>query len=104
MYYQYYEFPGAHSVRRHYGVRTEKYKLIHFYNMQEWELFDLEKDPNELNSVYGSPAYSKTESMLKEELTRLRKLYKVPEDSRPVKRAPKKPRKGKEKAAEKKAA
>ena len=51
MYYHYYEFPGAHSVRRHYGVRTQRHKLIHFYNLDAWELFDLEKDPNELQSA-----------------------------------------------------
>jgi arylsulfatase A-like enzyme len=104
MYYHYYEFPGAHSVRRHYGVRTDKYKLIHFYNLEQWELFDLEKDPNELSSVYGKPSYSDTEAKLKKELTRLRKLYKVPEDTRPVKRAPKKPKEKKNKAAAKKTA
>lgn len=91
-YYHYYEFPGAHSVRRHYGIRTEKYKLIHFYNVKAWELFDLEKDPNELNSVYADEKYAGTVKSLKEELTKLRTLYKVPEDTRPVKRAPKKPR------------
>ncbi|MCH2026889.1 MAG: DUF4976 domain-containing protein, partial [Verrucomicrobiales bacterium] len=86
------EFPGAHSVRRHYGIRTEKYKLIHFYNVKAWELFDLQKDPNELNSVYADEKYAGTVKSLKEELTKLRTLYKVPEDTRPVKRAPKKPR------------
>jgi len=91
-------------VRRHYGVRTQRHKLIHFYNLDAWELFDLEKDPNELQSVYGDPAYRKTQSSMKKELTRLRQLYKVPEDTRPVKRAPKKPRAKKTKAAEKKAA
>ena len=44
-YYHYYEFPGAHSVAKHYGVRTDRHKLIHFYRTGEWELFDLEKGP-----------------------------------------------------------
>jgi arylsulfatase A-like enzyme len=92
LYYHYYEFPGAHSVRRHYGVRTEKHKLIHFYNMDGWELYDLEKDPNELNSVYGKPKYAALTKELKTELARLRKLYQVPEDTRPVGRQ-KKPKK-----------
>ncbi|MBN38433.1 MAG: sulfatase [Opitutae bacterium] len=86
LYYHYYEFPGAHSVRRHYGVRTETHKLIHFYNLDGWELYDLEKDPNELNSVYGKPEYAALTKELKEELARLRKLYQVPEDTRPVSR------------------
>ena len=92
VYYHYYEFPGAHSVRRHYGVRTERHKLIHFYKLDEWELYDLEKDPNELLSVYSDPAYAGTAAKLKTELTRLRKLYQVPEDTRPVARPARKKR------------
>ena len=77
MYYHYYEYPGWHSVRRHYGVRTERYKLIHYYHeMDEWELFDLEKDPHELRNVYEDPAYTETVKKLKTELKRLRKLYR----------------------------
>ena len=49
-YYHYYEFPGAHSVRRHYGVRMGKHKLIRYYNTDEWELFDLDADPSGLAS------------------------------------------------------
>ena len=88
LYYHYYEFPGAHSVRRHYGVCTKRYKLIHYYNIKEWELFDLEKDPREMKSVYGDPAYAKVVAEMKRELQRLRELYKVPEDTRPVRRGP----------------
>ena len=80
-YYHYYEFPGAHSVRRHYGVRTIRYKLIHYYRIGEWELFDLEKDPNELRNVYSDPAYAPVVEKLKAELDRLRKELAVPEDS-----------------------
>ncbi len=52
-YYHYYEFPGAHSVARHYGVTNGQHKLIHYYQKGEWEMFDLEKDPggNELHSM-----------------------------------------------------
>ena len=85
-YYHYYEFPGAHDVRRHYGVRTERHKLIHFYNLKEWELYDLKKDPNELKSVYDDPAYAGVVAELKKELTRLREHYRVPEDTRPFKK------------------
>jgi arylsulfatase A-like enzyme len=92
LYYHYYEFPGAHSVRRHYGVRTETHKLIYFYNLDAWELYDLEEDPNELNNVYGKPKFAALEKELKTELTRLREQYKVPEDTRPVGRQ-KKPKK-----------
>jgi arylsulfatase A-like enzyme len=83
IYYHYYEYPGPHSVRRHYGVRTDRYKLIHFYELKEWELYDLNKDPKELRSVYGDPAYAKIRDELNAELKRLRTLYKVPEDTRP---------------------
>jgi arylsulfatase A-like enzyme len=80
LYYQYFEFPAVHSVRRHYGVRTERYKLIHYYRMDEWELFDLKKDPEELNSVYGEAAYQDVQKRMKRELRRLQDKYKVPED------------------------
>ena len=83
-YYQYYEYPGYHCVERHYGVRTERYKLIHFYTRDEWELFDLETDPMEMNSVYDDDAYAETVAELKMELTRLREHYAVPEDERPT--------------------
>jgi arylsulfatase A-like enzyme len=76
MYYHYYEYPAVHSVKRHYGVRTRRYKLIHFYHdIDEWELYDLEKDPNELNNVYDNPAYADIVKDLKAELKRLRKKY-----------------------------
>jgi arylsulfatase A-like enzyme len=74
MYYHYYEYPAVHDARRHYGVRTERYKLIHFYHeMDEWELFDLQNDPNELNNVYSDPAYAGIVEELKAELDRLRR-------------------------------
>ena len=77
MYYHYYEYPGPHSVRRHYGVRTKRYKLIHFYepDVNEWEFYDLEKDPDELHSVYNDPEYAEAVAELKRELARLRKQY-----------------------------
>ena len=78
-YYHYYEFPGAHSVARHYGVADKRYKLIHYYQVGEWELFDLEKDPNEMKSVYGRKEYEDIQKKLLVELERLRKELKVPE-------------------------
>ena len=90
-YYHYYEFPGAHSVARHFGVTTGAHKLIHFYHKDEWELFDLKKDPEELRSVYGESGYAKVQASLKKELQRLRQTYKLPEpEERPAGRQPRK--------------
>lgn len=76
MYYHYYEYPGWHMVKRHYGIRTKRYKLIHFYyDIDAWELYDLKKDPNELNNVYDDPAYAGVIKQLKAELQNLRKRY-----------------------------
>jgi arylsulfatase A-like enzyme len=80
IYYHYYEYPGPHNVPRHYGVRTDRYKLIYYYQIDEWELFDLEKDPNEMKSVYDDPDYTDIAEELKQELQRLRELYQVPEE------------------------
>ncbi len=77
IYYHYYEYPhGWHNVKRHYGVRTERYKLIHFYNdIDAWELYDLQKDPHELNNVIDDPDYTAIVKKLKLELNRLRQKY-----------------------------
>ena len=80
-YYHYYEFPGAHSVRRHYGVVTDRYKLFHFYEpeMNYWTLIDRQQDPHELKNVYEDPAYATTRAELHAELARLRSELKVPD-------------------------
>lgn len=76
LYYHYYEFPAEHMVKRHYGVRTNRYKLMHFYNdIDVWELYDLEKDPNETNNIYGQPGTEKLTQELLTELIRLEKQY-----------------------------
>lgn len=76
MYYHYYEYPAVHMVKRHYGIRTERYKLIHFYfDIDAWELYDLEKDPREVHNVYGDPAYAAIQKRLKEQLRALQKKY-----------------------------
>jgi arylsulfatase A-like enzyme len=62
------------------GVRDARYKLMHFYNLDEWELYDLEQDPREMQSVYGSPEYTEITARLKDELARLQKHYRVPDD------------------------
>ncbi len=75
-YYHYYEHPSEHNVLRHYGVTTQKYKLIHFYYDQDlWELFDLEKDPQEMHNVYGDPAYAGIQADLHQQLEELRVKY-----------------------------
>ncbi len=79
MYYHYYEFPAEHAVRRHYGVRTERYKLIHFYNdIDVWELYDLQEDPMEMNNLYGKPGTEELTEELKSELEKLQVQYDDP--------------------------
>lgn len=76
MYYRYYHYPQHHRVQPPYGVRTERYKLIYFNKLNEWELFDLQKDPRELRNVYSDPAYADVVKKLKEEMYRLKKELK----------------------------
>ncbi len=81
IYYHYYEYPGAHSVKRHYGIRTDRYKLIHFYkDIDTWELFDLQTDPAEMHNLYGQAEYGELVSELKERLGELRADYQVAAD------------------------
>lgn len=79
-YYHYYE-SGGHGVPIHYGVTDGRYKLIRFPEpeIDDWELFDLQSDPQELESRYGDPALDEVQAKLKEELDRLREKYEVPE-------------------------
>ena len=77
LYYHYHE-GGGHGVARHEGVKTARYKLIHFFDKREWELFDLKNDPDEMKSVYGNPDYAKVQARLLQELKRLKKEYVVP--------------------------
>ncbi len=75
-YYTYYEYPSIHMVKRHYGVATERYKLMHFYyDIDEWELYDLEKDPNEMQNVYDDPAYADVREEMHEKLKNARDYY-----------------------------
>ena len=68
-------------MKRHYGIRTERYKLIHFYNdVDEWELYDLQEDPNELRNRYDDPAYA----AVREEMhARLKELQAEADDTDP---------------------
>ena len=76
IYYTYYEYPSVHMVKRHYGIRTDRYKLIHFYyDIDEWELFDLQNDPNEMNNIYSNPKYSEIKEEMHKKLSELRIKY-----------------------------
>ncbi|GET28841.1 sulfatase/phosphatase domain-containing protein [Prolixibacter sp. SD074] len=63
-------------VKRHYGIRTERYKLVHFYyDIDEWELYDLKKDPEEMQNVYNNPAYQHVRDSLTVELRKIQRKY-----------------------------
>jgi arylsulfatase A-like enzyme len=76
VYYHYYEYPGAHMVKRHYGIVTMEYKLAHFYDdVDEWELYDRMKDPMEMKNEYNNPEYAEVVAELEEKLAGLRTKY-----------------------------
>ncbi len=76
MYYRYYHYPQHHRVQPHYGVRDERWKLIHFNKLDAWELFDLETDPNELQNLAADPAHSAKLAGMKELLAAKKKEAK----------------------------
>ena len=79
LYYHFYEYPAEHAVKRHYGVRDGRYKLIHFYNdIDAWELYDLKNDPNELNNLYGKPGTERITKRMMKKLAELQELYDDP--------------------------
>jgi len=84
-YYHYYEYPADHHVRPHYGIITDRYTLAHFYapDVDYWELFDREKDPGEMRSVFGNPAYAGEQTRLMQEVFRQRTELKEPEKDDP---------------------
>jgi arylsulfatase A-like enzyme len=75
MYYRYYH-PGHHNVAAHYGIRTERYKLIYFNKLDQWELYDLKNDPVEMRNLYADPASAGLVTKLKTEMSRLKKDLK----------------------------
>jgi len=75
-YYRYYHDPGDHNTRAHYGVRTETHKLIYFWKKDQWELYDLQRDPDELHNIYSDPAQQPLVAKLKTELAKLKKELK----------------------------
>ena len=77
VYYHYYEYPKWHMVQPHYGIRTKRFKLIHFYySMDQWELYDLDSDPNEMNNLYENVKYKNLIGALKKKLKGLQTSYK----------------------------
>ena len=90
LYYHYYEYPAEHAVRRHYGVRDNRYKLIHFYpatldgikvkdTIDCWELYDLKSDPQELHNIYGQRGTERVTRRLQKALHELQVQYEAPE-------------------------
>lgn len=76
IYYHYYEYPGFHSVRAHYGVRTDRYKLMRFYgDINAWEFYDLETDPGEMHNRIDDPSMQGVIAGLKRKLVDLRAQY-----------------------------
>jgi arylsulfatase A-like enzyme len=76
VYYHYYDSGGEHNVAKHVGIRTDRYKLIWFYENKEWELYDLLKDKDELHNVYNDSRYKKIREKLKQQLRQLEHQYK----------------------------
>jgi len=76
-YYHYYEFPQPHHVYPHFGIRTEKYTLVRFYDQTNtWELYDLQNDPQQMHNLYGQAAYKQATTDLKQQLRQLIREYK----------------------------
>lgn len=75
-YYHYYEYPAEHSVKRHYGIRTSDCKLIHFYNdIDQWEMYDMKADPQEMRNVYDDPAYAEKRAQMHRILEQVQQEY-----------------------------
>ncbi|MBN12218.1 MAG: sulfatase [Opitutaceae bacterium] len=80
IYYHYYEYPSVHMVPRHNGIRTNRYKLMHFYQFDEWEFYDLKSDPDEYNNLYNNPEYQSLVKRMKNQLNQLEKKYEDDSD------------------------
>ena len=87
LYYHFYDYPAVGNVRKHYGIRTDRYKLIHWYGEGEgneetidfWEMYDLKKDPTEVHNVYNDSHYENIRAELTSKLKQMRKDAKVTE-------------------------
>ena len=79
LYYHYYEYPAEHAVKRHYGVRSDRYKLLHYYNdIDHWELYDLQEDPHEMNNLYGKPGMEQVTADMRQRLKKAMEQYDDP--------------------------
>ena len=79
LYYHYQEFPAEHMVKRHFGIRNDRYKLIRFYNNQQfWEFYDLGSDPKEMINQYTNPQYADIIASMKLDLKKLQEEYDDP--------------------------
>jgi arylsulfatase A-like enzyme len=83
IYYHYYEYPSVHMVPRHNGIRTERYKLMHFYEFDEWEFYDLKNDPDELENLYNDPGSRELIDQIKQQLVGLQEHYEDDTDLSP---------------------
>ena len=79
LYYHYYELPSSHNVPRHDGVANKRWKLINFYELGKWELFDLKNDPSEMKNLYNDPNYANILKEMKKQYEEVKKQYQVPE-------------------------
>jgi len=75
LYYHFYEYKADHTVLEHLGVRGERYKLIYFYTVNEWEFYDLQTDPQEQNNLVRSEKHQRLILQMKAELLKLRDQY-----------------------------
>lgn len=81
IYYHYYEYPSVHMIPRHYGIRTRRYKLMHFYQFgEQWEFYDLKNDPDEISNIYGQKIHLKLQNRLKQRLKNLQFYYEDKSD------------------------
>ena len=81
LYYHFYEYKADHTVLQHLGIRGERYKLIYFYTVNEWEFYDLQTDPREEHNLIHSPEHQPIVVRMKKELVQARKQY---EDTEPA--------------------
>jgi arylsulfatase A-like enzyme len=80
LYYHYYEYPGWHMIHKHEGAYDGRYKLMYFYELDEWELYDTKTDPQEMQNQYENPEYAAVVKRMHAKLEQLRKQYDLPEN------------------------
>ncbi len=80
LYYAFYENPGEHNAPRHDGIRTQRYTFARIWTSDEWMMFDNEKDPKQMNNVYGSANYAQDVQKLNQLYHQARSQYQVPDN------------------------